>query len=157
MSEGKASVPRRIEHPADTPPDVYHFWHRRWCEILSAEHCEAILEAGLAGASFTERVPDAPDGTGYFSYAIDEEGRVGFMEGEGEAVAEYDSYALGFAMLSDESCDGAQQIEEGRFRILGESEKWLALMGLMAVLRSACRRSIEEAEAAFGIELPKSW
>ncbi len=157
MSEEEAAMPQRIERPADTPPDVYHFWHRRWCEILSAEHRQAILDAGLAGASFTERVPDAPDGKSYFSYAIDGDGRVAFLEGEGEAVVEYDSYVLGFAMLSDASCDGAQQIEEGRFRILSQPEQWMALMSLLPLLRSACRRAVEEAEVAFGIELPKSW
>ena len=72
---------KRIEHPADTPAEAYERWHRRWCEILSEDHRAEILAAGLAGTSFTERVPDAPDGKGYFSYAIDAEGRLDFMKG----------------------------------------------------------------------------
>ena len=50
---------RRIERPADTPAEVYHYWHERWCAILR-ENAGAFLDAGLAGVSFTERVPDAP-------------------------------------------------------------------------------------------------
>ena len=148
---------RKIDRPADTPAEAYHFWHRRWCEILSEEHRQELLAAGLAGTSFTERVPDAPDGQGYFSYAITREGRLEFMEGEGQAVAEYDSYELGFRMLSEEGFDGQQQIEEGRFRILSEPERWGALMSLLPILRSACQRAVEEAEAEFDLELPTYW
>jgi hypothetical protein len=148
---------KKIERPADTPVEAYHFWHERWCEILTQEHRAEILNAGLAGASFTERVPDAPDGKGYFSYAFDGDGRLDFLEGEGEAVASYDSYELGFRMLSDPSCDGREQIEAGRFRIVSRPERWEALMGLLPILRRACQRAVEEAEAAFGLELPKFW
>jgi hypothetical protein len=147
----------RIERPADTPAAVYHFWHKRWCEILTKDHRDAILNAGLAGSSFTERVPDAPDGKGYFSYAFADDGRLDFMEGEADAVAEYDSYEIGFRMLSDASFDGQKQIEEGRFRIISQPQRWEALMGLLPLLRSACRRAVEEAEETFGLELPKYW
>ena len=147
----------RIERPADTPAEAYRYWHKRWCEILTKEQRKAILDAGLAGSSFTERVPDAPDGTGYFSYAFADDGALDFMDGEGEAVAEYDSYELGFRMLSDESVDGGEQIEKGRFRIVSAPERWAALMGLLPVLRAACQRAVEETEEKYGLELPKYW
>ena len=146
-----------IERPADTPPEAYHFWHRRWCEILTRDHREEFLAAGLAGTSFTERVPDAPGGEGYFSYAFADDGSVAFLEGEGDAVAEYDSYELGFRMLSDETCDGQEQIKAGRFRVISEPEQWARLMGLLPILRCACQRAVEEAEARFDLELPKYW
>ena len=148
---------RKIERPADTPAEVYHFWHKRWCGILTEHHRQEILGAGLAGLSFTERVPDAPDGKGYFSYAFAENGSVDFMEGEGDAVAEYDSYELGFRMLSDESIDPTTPIAEGRFRIITRPEHWRALMTLLPILRDACRDAIEEAEKKFDVELPKYW
>ncbi|MAG31735.1 MAG: hypothetical protein CL908_12680 [Deltaproteobacteria bacterium] len=147
----------RIESPADTPPEVYQYWHKRWCEILSEEHREGILEAGLPGLSFTERVPDAPDGKGYFSYAFDAEGRLDFMEGEGRAVAEYASYEFGFRLLSDPNLDGAKHMEDGSFRIVSEPEHWARLMSLMPILRETCHRTIEEAEKKFDLELPKYW
>ncbi len=147
----------KIEQPADTPAEAYRYWHERWCEILTAEHRQAFLDAGLAGSSFTERVPDAPDGTGYFSYSFAADGSLGFMDGEGEAVAEYDSYELGFRMLSDASVDGDEQIEKGRFRIVSAPERWGALMSLLPILRDACRRAVEETEAKYGLELPKYW
>jgi hypothetical protein len=150
-------MPKKIVRPADTPPEAYHYWHRRWCEILSREHREDFVAAGLAGASFTERVPDAPGGAGYFSYAFAQDGGVAFLEGEGRAVAEYDSYELGFRMLSDETCDGGKQIEAGRFRIISEPEQWLRLMQLLPILRAACRRAVEDAEARFDLDLPKYW
>ncbi len=150
-------MPRRIEKPADTPPEAYHYWHKRWCEILTEEHLEEIVKAGLSGLSFTERVPDAPDGKGYFSYAFDDRGRLEFMEGEGEAVAEYDSYELGLRLLSDESTDAPQAIADGHFRIISKPEHWGALTGVMHLLRATCHRAIEEAEARFGLELPKYW
>ncbi len=150
-------MPRRIEHPADTPAEAYHYWHRRWCQILSEEHREEIVKAGLPGLSFTERVPDAPDGKGYFSYAFDERGLLDFMEGEGEAIAEYDSYELGLRLLSDESMDAAAALADGRFRILSKPECWGALTGVMQLLRATCHRAIEETETKFGLELPKYW
>jgi hypothetical protein len=148
---------RKIERPADTPAEVYHFWHRRWCEILTAEHRQDILDAGLAGSSFTERVPDTPDGKGYFSYAFADDGTLDFMDGDGDAIAEYESYELGFRMLSDASFDGAKQIEEGRFRMIRKPEQWGALMSLLPILRKACQIAVEEAEVEFDLELPKYW
>jgi hypothetical protein len=148
---------RKIEDPAETPAEAYHFWHRRWCEILTENHRREILEAGLAGRSFTERVPDAPDGSGFFSYAFADDGGVGFIEGEGEAIAEYDSYELGFRMLSDERIDAEKQLGEGRFRLLSKPEQWIALLQILPILRRACRIAVEEAEEEFALELPKYW
>lgn len=148
---------RRIENPADTPAEAYHYWHKRWCQILTKECREEIVKSGLAGLSFTERVPDAPDGKGYFSYAFDDRGRLDFMEGEGEAIAEYDSYELGLRLLSDESMDAPEALADGRFRIISKPEHWGALTGVMHLLRAACHRAVEEAEAKFGLELPKYW
>ncbi len=148
---------RRIENPADTPVEAYHYWHRRWCQILSEEHREEIVKAGLPGLSFAERVPDAPDHKGYFSYAFDDRGRLDFIEGEGEAIAEYDGYELGLRLLSDESMDVPQAIADGRFRIISKPEHWGALTGVMHLLRATCHRAIEEAETKFDLELPKYW
>ena len=147
----------KIERPADTPAEVYHYWHQRWGEILTHNHRQDFVDAGLAGMSFTERVPDAPDGKGYFSYVFGQDGSVGFIDGEGEAVAAYDSYELGFRMLSEEGLDLALPIADGRFRIISKPEQWQALMSLLPILRTACRRAIEDAERTFDVELPKYW
>ncbi|MBW2288701.1 MAG: hypothetical protein JRG80_21145 [Deltaproteobacteria bacterium] len=148
---------RKIEDPADTPAEAYHYWHERWCQILTEEHRDEIVKAGLPGLSFTEHVPDAPDGKGYFSYAFDELGRLDFMDGQGRAVAEYDSYELGLRLLSDESMDAPQALADGRFRILSQPEDWAALTAVMPLLRATCQRAIEEAETRFDLELPKYW
>ncbi|MFN8624875.1 MAG: hypothetical protein U0587_02650 [Candidatus Binatia bacterium] len=148
---------RKVARPADTPADIYDYWHRRWCEILTQHHRQAIVDAGLAGMSFTERVPDAPDGKGYFSYVFAADGSVQFMEGEGDAVAAYESYELGFRMLSDDTLDVAQPIASGRFRMISKPERWRILMSLIPILRDACRRAIEDAEREFDVELPKYW
>lgn len=150
---------KTIEAPADTPAEIYHHWHRRWCRILTEEHREEILKAGLAGSSFTERVPDAPDGKGSFSYAFDDAGRLDFQEEDDPdaAIAEYDSYELGLRLLGDPSMDGAKAIADGRFRITTRPEQWAALMSLMPALRAACHRAIDEAELEFDVSLPKFW
>jgi hypothetical protein len=148
---------RKIERPADTPAEAYHYWHKRWCQILTEEHREEIVKAGLPGLSYTERVPDAPDGKGYFSYAFDELGQLDFMEGKGQAVAEYDSYELGLRLLSDASLDAPSALADGRFRIISRPEDWGALAAVMPLLRKSCQRAIEEAETRFGLELPKYW
>jgi hypothetical protein len=148
---------RKIERPADTPAGIYAFWHRRWCEILTQHHRRDFVAAGLAGMSFTERVPDAPDGKAYFSYVFGHDGSVEFMEGEGEAVAAYDSYELGFRMLSDETLDLAQPIATGRFQMISKPEQWQTLMRLIPILRSACRQAIADAEREFDVDLPKYW
>jgi len=148
---------RTIKEPADTPAEVYHYWHTRWCQILTEEHCEEIVKAGLPGLSFTERVPDAPDGKGYFSYAFDELGHLDFMQGQGQAIAEYDSYELGLRLLGDPSMDAQSALADGRFRIISKPEDWAALTGVMPLLRATCHRAIEEAEARFDLELPKYW
>jgi len=147
----------RIARPADTPPEIYEYWHRRWCEILTQNHRQAFVDAGLAGMSFTERVPDAPGGKGYFSYAFSRDGSVQFMEGEGRAIAAYDSYELGLRMLSDATLDLAEPLADGRFRMLSRPGDWQTLMSLLPVLRNACRQAIEDAERTFGVELPKYW
>jgi len=149
-------VTRRIERPADTPAEAYHYWHERWCALLR-DSARAFVDAGLAGLSFTERVPDAPDGKAGFSYAFDENGRIDFTQEEGRAVAEYDSYELGFRMLSDAGFDPQEQIEQGRFRVIRGAEHWHALMCLLPLLRRACHRAIEEAEDEFDLELPRYW
>jgi hypothetical protein len=148
---------KKIERPADTPAEVYDYWHRRWCEFLTQNHRQDFVDAGLAGLSFTEQVPDAPDGTGYFSYVFGQDGSVQFMDGEGEAVAAYASYELGFRMLSDETLDLAQPIADGRFQMISHPEHWRTLMRLLPILRNACRQAIEEAERTFDVELPKYW
>jgi hypothetical protein len=79
------------------------------------------------------------------------------MDGEGDAIAEYDSYELGLRMLSDEHCDAAKQIEEGRFRMITKPEQWAALMRLLPILRKACQMAIDEAEQVFDLDLPKHW
>ncbi len=139
-------MPRRIEKPADTPAEAYHYWHTRWCQILTKEYREEIVKSGLPGLSFTERVPDAPDGKGYFSYAFDEQGRLDFMEGEGRAVAEYDSYELGLRLLSDVSMDASEALADGRFRIISNPEDSAMLAGAMPALTSVGHRAISVAE-----------
>lgn len=148
---------RKIQRATDMPADAYRFWHERWCAILTKHHRQEIVDAGLAGLSFTERVPDAPDGKGYFSYAFAADGAVHFVEGEGGAVAEYDSYDLGLRLLSDAGFDAAQPIADGRFRIISKPEHWRALMTLLPILRNACRTAIEATEEQFDLEVPKYW
>jgi hypothetical protein len=148
---------RRIESPAEIPEEVSDFWHQRWCEILSEEHRQAIVEAGLPGMSFTERSPDAPGGQGGFNFAFDAEGRVGFRQEEGEAVAEYASYEFGYRLLGDPDMDASGFIEDGSFRIVSGAERWATLMILRPLLRAVFHRVVDETEEKFDLALPRYW
>lgn len=138
---------RRIKNPGDTPAEAYRFWHRRWCEILSDEPPADLLAAGRAGGlGFHRESPGCPGRKELFQLCDRSRGSRRLHGGEGEAIAEYDSYELGFRMLADASIDAGEQIEAGRFRILREPELWSALMSLLPILRQACRRAVEGAD-----------
>ena len=146
-----------IDSPAEIPVEVSDEWHRRWCEILNREQGEAIVAAGLVGSSFTERVPDAPGGQGYFSFRFEEEGCISFIEEEGEAVAEYGSYDFGYRLGGDPTLEIAPFLEDGSFRIVSGAESWEALMALRPQLREAFHRAVDETEEALDVKLPRYW
>ena len=45
--KGWNRMSRRIEEPAGTPAEVYYYWHKRWCQILSEEHREEIVRMAV--------------------------------------------------------------------------------------------------------------
>jgi len=148
---------RKIENPADTPVEVYDYWHQVWAGYLNEHYRDRFIEAGLAGLTFTERVPDAPGGKGYFSYGYGEDGSLYFFEGEGNAIIEYDSYALGIQMLGDENCSFAEQVKAGRVRFVKNPQDFARMGPLQPLQREAFRVAVDAAEAKFDIELPKYW
>ncbi len=148
---------RKIENPADTPVEVYDFWHQVWCDYLNENYREKFVEAGLPGCTFTEKVPDAPGGKGYFSYGYQSDGTLYFLEGEGDAVIEYDSYALGIQMLGDENCSFLDQVKAGKVRLVKNPQDFARMGPLQPLQREAFKVAIEEAEKKFDLELPKFW
>ncbi|MFO8010970.1 MAG: hypothetical protein R6U89_09180 [Dehalococcoidia bacterium] len=147
----------KIDRPEDMPVEAYHYWHKVWCDYLNENYKDSFVKAGLPGCSFTERVPDAPDGKGYFSYAHGPDGTLYFMEEEGNAVIEYDSYALGLQMLGDENCSFAEQVKAGRVRFIRNAQDFAKMAALQPLQREAFRVAIEETEKKFDLELPKYW
>jgi len=148
---------KRITNPADMPVEVYDYWHKVWADYLNEHYRQKFLEAGLAGHTFTERVPDAPGGKGYFSYGYKSDGTLYFFEGEGDAVIEYDSYALGLQMLGDPNCSFGEQVKKGRVRFVKNGKAFAKMAPLQPLQREAFRAAIEAAEKHFDIELPKYW
>ncbi len=59
---------KKIVEPADTPLEVFEYWHELWAEYLNKHYKDHFFQSGVAGHSFTEKTPDSPSGTGYFSY-----------------------------------------------------------------------------------------
>lgn len=148
---------KKITNPADTPVEVYDYWHQVWADYLNKHYKQRFMEAGLPGHTFTERVPDAPGGKGYFSYGYGPDGSIYFMEGEGNAVIEYDSYALGIQMLGDANCSFGEQVKKGKVRFVKNSKDFAKMGPLQPLQREAFKVAIEAAEKKFNIELPKYW
>ena len=144
-----------ILRPADTPVEVYDYWHQRWAEYLN-QHCKAcFVQAGIAKMSFTERSPDCPDGSGAFHYAFASDGTLGFTSQEGDAIVEYDSYDIGYRLLGDETFDARELLKKGEFRYVRNTEHFVKLMKVLPLMREAFYVAIADAENKFNIDMPK--
>ncbi|MBT4511515.1 MAG: hypothetical protein HOC20_04810 [Chloroflexi bacterium] len=150
---------KKIGNPADTPVEVYHWWHDRWCEYLNSNYKDKFVETGLAGLTCTERSPDAPDGSGGLSYTFATDGSVRFIptDDSADAICEYDSYELGIRCLGDPNTNAGEHIKAGRFRMVKSPEVFAMMMPIQPLMREAFRVAIEDAEKEFDVELPKYW
>jgi len=145
----------RIVRPADTPAEVYDYWHRRWVEYLNQHYKERFLQAGIVNMSFTEKCPDCPDGRGVFHYAFASDGTLGFVDHEGDAVIEYDSYDIAYRLLGDESYNTMELLDKGVLRFTKNIEHFVKLADLLPLMREAFYVAIADAENRFNIEMPK--
>jgi hypothetical protein len=145
----------RILKPADTPVEVYDYWHQRWAEYLN-QHCKArFVQNGIFNMSFTERCPDCPDGSGAFHYAFASDGTLSFVDHEGDAIVEYDSYDIGYRLLGDETFDARELLKKGEFRHVKNTEHFVKLMKVLPLMQEAFYVAIADAENKFNIEMPK--
>jgi len=145
----------RIARPADTPPEVYDYWHQRWAEYLNKHYKERFVQAGIVNMSFTEKCPDCPDGSGAFHYAFASDGTLGFIDQEGDAIIEYDSYDIAYRLLGDESFDTTELLDKGSLRFKQNIEHFVKLAALLPLLREAFYVAIADAENKFNIKMPK--
>ncbi|MBM3131458.1 MAG: hypothetical protein FJZ95_00265 [Chloroflexi bacterium] len=146
---------KKIARPADTPAEVYDYWHRRWVEYINQNYKERFFQAGIVGMSFTERCPDCPDGNGAFHYNFASDGELEFVDHEGDAVLEYDSYDIGYRLLGDANFDAMELLAKGNLRFLKNMEHFVKLAELMPLMREAFYAAISDAEKKFNIEMPK--
>jgi len=145
----------KIARPADTPAEVYHYWHQRWVEYLNQHYRERFVQAGIVNMSFTEKCPDCPDGSGAFNYAFAADGKLGFIDETGNAIIEYDSYDIAYRLLGDESYDIMEFLGEGAMRFTRNAGHFGKLAELMPLMREAFYAAIADAENKFNIEMPK--
>ena len=145
----------RVVRPADTPAEVYDYWHKRWADYLNQHYKERFLQAGIVNMSFTEKCPDCPDGSGVFHYAFASDGTLGFVDHEGDAVIEYDSYDIAYRLLGDESYNTMELFDKGRLRFTKNIEHFVKLADLLPLMREAFYVAIADAENMFNIEMPK--
>lgn len=152
---------KKIVNPADMPAEAYTYWHERWVGYLNEHYKELFVREGLAGHSFTERCPDAPDGKGYFTYAFAADGTMRFAEEieEGDAVIEYDSYNIGYRAFGDEGFDSIKAFQDGTLRLTKSPELQMKTGhdDVLQAFRGALHAAIADAERKFNIELPKYW
>jgi hypothetical protein len=145
----------KIVRPADTPAEVYDYWHHRWVEYLNQHYKERFVEAGIVNMSFTERCPDCPDGSGAFHYAFASDGTLEFVDREGNAIIEYSSYDIAYRLLGDESCDMRELFHKGVLRFIQNIEHFVKLAEVIPLMREAFQAAIADAENKFNIEMPK--
>ena len=141
--------------PADTPAEVYDYWHQRWVEYLNQHYKERFVQAGVVNMSFTEKCPDCPDGSGAFHYAFASDGTLGFSDQDGKAIIEYDSYDIAYRLLGDQSCDTMELFEKGVLRFVQNVDHFVKLAELLPLMREAFYVAIADAENRVNIEMPK--
>lgn len=105
--------------------------------------------------SFTEKCPDCPDGSGAFHYAFAFDGTLGFIDQEGDAIVEYESYDIAYRLLGDESYDTMELLDKGGLRFIQNVEHFVKLAELLPLMREAFYVAIADAENKFNIEMPK--
>jgi len=145
----------KIVRPADTPAEVYDYWHQRWAEYLNQRYKERFVQNGIVNMSFTEKCPDCPDGSGAFHYAFESDGTLRFIDHEGDAVIEYDSYDIAYRLLGDECYDTMELFNKGLLRFTKNTGQFVKLTGLLPLMREAFYMAIEDTENKFDIEMPK--
>ncbi len=145
----------KILRPADTPAEAYDYWHQRWAEYLSQHFKTRFVQAGIVNMSFTERCPDCPNGSGAFHYAFESDGTLRFIDHEGDAVIEYNSYDIAYRVLGDESYDTMELLNKGLLRFIKNAEHFLKLAELLPLMREAFCVAIVDTENKFNIEMPK--
>ena len=148
-------IRKRVVRPADTPAEVYVYWHQRWVEYLNQHYKERFFQAGIVNMSFTEKCPDCPDGSGAFHYAIEADGTLRFIDQLGNAIVKYDSYDIAYRLLRDESYDTMELLEKGVLRFIQNIEHFVKLAELLPLMREAFYVAIADAENKFNIEMPK--
>jgi len=145
----------KILRPADTPAGAYDYWHQRWVEYLNQHYKARFVQTGIVNMSFTEKCPDCPDGSGAFHYAFESDGTLRFIDHEGDAVIEYDSYDIAYRLLGDESYDTMELFNKGLLRFIKNTEHFVKLTQLLPLMREAFYVAIADAENKFNIEMPK--
>jgi hypothetical protein len=105
--------------------------------------------------SFTEKCPDCPDGRGEFTYEFSYDGTVQFVDHEGDAVIEYDSYEIGYRIAGDPGYDPGVPMKEGKLRYAKNVEQFVKLVPVIPLMHEAFQTAIKEVEEKFNIEMPK--
>jgi hypothetical protein len=149
------SIRRRIVRPADTPADVYDYWHQRWAEYLNQHHKEQFVQAGIINMSFTEKCPDCPDGSDGFHYRFASDGTLEFTDQVGEAIIEHDSYDIAYRLLGDADYDSMELLGNGSIRFVEKTDHFVKLAELMPLMREAFYSALADAERKFNIKMPK--
>jgi len=148
---------RKYTSPVDVPKEIDDYWHARWAQYMNEHYKDKFLKAGLAGYTFTEKAPDAPNRAGRYHFGFRSDGAFEFRDEEGDAIVEWDTYALAYRALGDESYNPEKDIVEGRCRYTKNPENFLMAQGIIGAFREALRVAIADAEKKFNVELPKFW
>lgn len=145
-----------IEKPADIPPDIIKFIDERWSERLKA-HKQKFVDAGLAGAKFTEKCPDSP--LPVINYHFSQDGVLVFDWDEkdeaGETIVTYADFETGWRAMVDRNYDTLDAFTRGLFKVEPRPENGLKMIPVMEDMVEAYIGAVTDAEKKFAIRLPK--
>ncbi len=146
----------KISKPCEMPPLINKYILLRWSENLRPVR-QRFVEAGLVGATFTEKAPDLPFER--LNYYFDHEGVLQFdfdsEEDTGETIMTYKDFETGYRALSDRNFDSMQAFLDGKFKLEPSAETALKMHSLMPNMVEAFIKAIKDVEKEFNIELPK--
>lgn len=147
---------KKITKPSNIPPVIHRFIVERWAENLKPLK-QKFVEAGLVGASFTEKSPDSPRER--LNYYFDQDGVLQFNfesdEDTGETLMTYKDYETGFRALADKNFDSMKAFLDGDFKIEPSPETALKMAHLMPDMIEAYIKALNDAEKKFKVQLPK--
>jgi hypothetical protein len=147
-----------IEKPSGIPAEIIKYIDERWSERLKGLR-QKFVEAGLAGAKFTEKCPDSP--LPVINYHFSTDGVLVFdwdkEEATGDTIVTYVDFETGWRAMVDRSYDTLDAFSRGLFKLEPTPDVGLKMFPLMEDMVEAYTEAVKDAEKKFAVRLPRHY